>query len=52
MKLQELSKDNLPQSELFRDLVQKDLLYNVYSDGRWGSIRHLPMDAGKSPIVV
>ncbi|GFG35707.1 hypothetical protein Cfor_03835, partial [Coptotermes formosanus] len=33
---------NLP---LYRQQLNKDLIMNVYSDGKWGSYRHLPLDS-------
>lgn len=27
-------------------IVQKDLVMNVYRDGKWGSFRHLPLQQG------
>ena len=47
-----LTRDRIVQSDVFRDIVNKDLLYNVYRDGVWGSYRHLPLDTGKSCLVV
>jgi fatty acid synthase len=32
---------NLP---LYWKQLNKDLVMNIYSDGRWGSYRHLPLD--------
>lgn len=29
-------------------IVQKDLVMNVYRDGKWGSFRHLPLQQGTS----
>ena len=45
--LPELTEDRLLHADVFRDIVRKDLLYNVYKDGIWGSYRHLPFDTGK-----
>ena len=42
-----LTQDKILESDLFQDLVKKDLLYNVYRDGVWGSYRHLPIDTGE-----
>ena len=33
---------NLP---LYRQQLNKDLVMNVYIDGKWGSYRHLPLDS-------
>ena len=45
--LPDLSEANLLKSQLFKDILKKDLLFNVYKDGKWGSYRHLPLDTGK-----
>ena len=47
-----LTRDRIVQSDVFRDIVNKDLLYNVYRDGVWGSYRHLPLDTGKPCLAV
>ena len=33
---------NLP---LYRQQLNKDLIMNIYIDGKWGSYRHLPLDS-------
>ena len=33
---------NLP---LYRQQLDKDLVMNIYIDGKWGSYRHLPLDS-------
>jgi hypothetical protein len=33
---------NLP---LYRQQLNKDLVMNIYTDGKWGSYRHLPLDS-------
>ena len=33
---------NLP---LYRQQLDKDLIMNIYIDGKWGSYRHLPLDS-------
>jgi hypothetical protein len=33
---------NLP---LYRQQLNKDLVMNIYIDGKWGSYRHLPLDS-------
>ena len=48
MTLPDLSEANLLKSQLFKDLLKKDLLFNIYKDGKWGSYRHLPLDTGKA----
>lgn len=30
---------------LYRHQLEKDLVMNVYSNGQWGSYRHLPLDS-------
>jgi fatty acid synthase len=30
---------------LYRQQLNKDLVMNVYSNGQWGSYRHLPLDS-------
>ncbi|NXF89098.1 FAS synthase, partial [Eubucco bourcierii] len=32
-----------PSSQEMQEIVQKDLVMNVYRDGEWGSFRHLPL---------
>ncbi|NXX48511.1 FAS synthase, partial [Tricholaema leucomelas] len=32
-----------PSSQEMKEIVQKDLVMNVYRDGKWGSFRHLPL---------
>jgi fatty acid synthase len=39
---------NLP---LYQPQLNKDLAINVYSDGKWGSYRHLPLDSGATVSV-
>jgi fatty acid synthase len=34
---------------LYQQQLNKDLVMNIYSDGRWGSYRHFPLD---SPATV
>ncbi|CAC5370812.1 FASN [Mytilus coruscus] len=31
------------ENEIFKQLIQKDLMVNVYKNGQWGSFRHLPI---------
>lgn len=35
-----------PSSLEMQKMVQKDLVMNVYRDGKWGSFRHLPLQQG------
>ena len=35
-------------SNEFQQLVQKDLVSNVFRDGQWGTFRHLPLSKGKN----
>jgi hypothetical protein len=30
---------------LYRQQLNKDLVMNIYIDGKWGSYRHLPLDS-------
>ena len=39
---------NLP---LYQHQLNKDLVMNIYSDGKWGSYRHLPLDSPATIIA-
>ena len=39
------------ESETFQKLQERDLVINVYRDGKWGSFRHLPIQQGMHYIL-
>ncbi|NWR76452.1 FAS synthase, partial [Centropus unirufus] len=40
-----------PSSPEMQNIVQRDLVMNVYRDGTWGSFRHLPLQQGQPQEV-
>ncbi|KDR18643.1 hypothetical protein L798_06624, partial [Zootermopsis nevadensis] len=40
-----------PDLPLYHHQLNKDLVVNVYSDGQWGSYRHLPLDSCSTVTV-
>ena len=42
----EISKE----SKDFLDLVEKDMVMNIWRYGKWGSFRHIPKPTCKAPI--
>jgi len=37
-------------SPIFKSILEKDLVMNIFRDGVWGSFRHLPMTAGINKV--
>ena len=47
-----ISKDWLPGGNLFENLLAKDLVMNVFQDGKWGSFRHGPHIMGNLVLCI